>query len=333
VRELILIVTDLFIAKGAAEPQSLPALPALSRLLMYARVESTGDWRRWVMREFAAVRAGQAAVAAVSHRATSAREPDPDSQRHWWLATPVHLEADLTCVRMGARPLELSEDEWHTIRTEFNQLFGADGFQLDAANGTGAFLAASGPIDAVTTDPMRVLGQDIAPSLPSGAAGSVLRRLMTGAQMWLYGHPLNEARTQRGVPTANALWIWGGGELPAASPVPAQLPQLFAGEAFLQGLWRMLQGTIDARPPSFASLMAASCSHALVGLSAASGTRSPVELLEAMDRDWMAPALHALRRGRIGCIALHFNDRLFRVTQLDTFRLWRPHRYWLETAA
>ncbi len=332
-RELILIVTDLFIAKGAAEPQSLPALPALSRLLAYARVDLTGDWRRWVMREFAAVDGGQAAVAAISHRAISVREPDPGSQRCWWLATPVHLEADLTCVRMGAQPLELSEDEWRTIRTEFNGLFGADGFQLDAANGTGAFLAASGPIDAVTTDPMRVLGQEIGAFLPSGAASSVLRRMMTGAQMWLYGHPLNEARAQRGVPTANALWIWGGGELPAASPVPAQLPRLFADEPFLQGLWRMLQGAVDAGPPSFARLMAASCSRALVALSGVSGTGSPAQLLDEMDRDWMAPVLRALRRGRIGCLALHLNDRLFRVTQLDTFRLWRRPRHWLEMAA
>ena len=151
--------------------------------------------------------------------------------------------------------------------------------------------------------------------------------------MWLHGHPLNEVRTHRGVPTVNALWIWGGGELPAASPIPAQLPRLFADDPFLQGLWRMLRGTVNARPPSFASLMAASCNRALVALSGVSGKHSPAELLEAMDRDWMAPVLQALRRGRIARLALHFNDRLFRVGRLDTFHLWRPHRHWLETAA
>lgn len=331
-RELTLIVTDLFIDKDAAGPASVPPLPALSQLLACARVEMTGDWRRWVLLEFAAANTGQVPVAAISHGALSAREAASDSRVDWWLATPVHLDADLTCVRMGARPLELAEDEWQCVRTEFNHLFGKDGFQLDAATRAGAFLAASDPIDAVTTDPVRILGQNIEPSLPSGIAGPLLRRMMTGIQMWLHGHPLNEARAQQGMPTANALWVWGGGQPPVFSS-PVILPRLFSGDLFLHGLWGTLRGDIDARPVSLASVMAETPSgRALVTLSILAGSRSPVEMLEDMDRNWLAPALRALRVGRIGRLALHLNDRLFRASRLDSLRFWRRHRHWLEVA-
>ena len=39
-----------------------------------------------------------------------------------------------------------------------------------------------------------------------------MRRLMTELQMLLHEHPVNEARAARGVPTVNAVWLWGGGE-------------------------------------------------------------------------------------------------------------------------
>ena len=331
VRELTLIVTDLFIDKDAADPQSLPLLPGLSRLLACARPESTGDWRRWVMHELAATDCGQIPVAALSHAALSPPEGESASREHWWLATPVHLEPDLTCVRMGARPVELDDEEWRCIGTEFNRLFGKDGFQLRVTARAVALLAASAPIDAVTTDPARVLGQNIEPSLPSGAAGALLRRMMTGIQMWLHEHPVNLARARRGLPAANALWVWGGGQLPAL-PAPVELPRLLGPDLFLQGLWRILQGEIEAPSASLESAVTrGDCM--VVALSALEPARAPAEVLTDMDRDWLAPALRALRTGRIASLALHLNDRLFRASRLDTFRFWRRHRLWRELAA
>jgi hypothetical protein len=252
-------------------------------------------------------------------------------QRQWWLATPVHLIAGLTDIRMNTQPVELSSDEWEVLVRDFNQLFAGDGFQLSVGTNSAAFLATSAWIDASTTDPMRVLGQGIEPALPGGPAGKVLRRLMTTAQMWLHEHPLNEARRQRGELEANALWLWGGGAVPDLF-APGQLPRLVSADSYLTGLWWLMKQGTEPEAGSFDTLSDDDRETAIVSL-ACMKTSGLAERLEEIDRRWMAPVQRALRAGGLQSLVLHLNDRFFRVQRFHAFRFWRTPRHWLEVAA
>jgi hypothetical protein len=331
VHELILIFTDLFIAERAAIPQFVPALPALSALLTRGEVQFCGDWRHWVLRDVAGCDVLPVPVAAISRHAVPSEGACDGAEHGWWLATPVHLDAGLTRVNMSAQPVSLSAEEWSAVAAEFNRLFAADGFQFSTGTGVVAVLAASSAIEAITTDPMRVLGQDVGPALPSGPDGRALRRLMTGAQMWLHDHPLNETRRQRGEPTVNGLWIWGGGPEPQAFPL-RQLPRLLSTDPYLLGLWRLMKGGVEAEAGHFDALAVSDLDCAIVTLEC---TRSSdlTQRLDEIDRQWMAPVLRALREGRLESLVLHLNDRLLRVSRFDAFRFWRTRRHWLEAAA
>ncbi len=69
----------------------------------------------------------------------------------------------------------------------------------------------SGPEELVSYPPHDIMGQSIAAHLPSGPGEDAIRQLMEAAEPILAEHPVNRARAQRGVPTANAIWLWGSG--------------------------------------------------------------------------------------------------------------------------
>jgi len=328
VRELVLIFTDLYIAEGAASAQSVPTLPALSALLTRGEAQCCGDWRSWILQEVSGQRLPKVPVASISRAGVLREQAHGGVRQEWWLATPVHLDAGLTDVRMSTQPVELSSDEWKVLVRDFNQLFAADDFHLSAGTSFAAFLATSTSIDASTTDPMRVLGQGVEPALPGGPAGKVLRRLMTAAQMWLHEHPLNEARRQRGEREANALWLWGGGPAPDwFSTRP--LPRLASADSYLMGLWWLMKQSIEPEAGSFDTLSADDRESAVVSLECMRSSKL-AERLEEIDRHWMAPVLRALREGRLQSLVLHMNDQMFRVRWLHALRFWRAPRHWLE---
>jgi hypothetical protein len=327
VHELILIFADLFIAPGASNSQSVPMLPALSTLLARGQSRFAGDWRGWVLQEYGGVQVERVPVAAAARLVTTP-EPKSDS-RHWWLATPVHLDAGLTEVRMAEELPILDLAERDALVSDFNRVFAAEDLQLDAAGGSPNFMTSSAWNDAATVDPLRVVGQNIEAALPTGPDAARLHRLMTEVQMWLHDHAVNEKRARRGEPTVNALWIWGGGgELPAR-PV-AELPTLVTDEPFLVGLWKLWRGPLANPGTSFAELRVADFASAVTVLACVTAAHSPAQALEAIERDWMLPILSALRRGVLRRVRLHVNDRLFAISRLDTYRFWRARRSWLE---
>jgi hypothetical protein len=328
--ELVLIFADLFIAPGASNSQSVPALPALSTLLARGQARFTGDWRGWVLCEYGGVRAGRLPVAAAARLVTT---PELQSaSRHWWLATPVHLDAGLTEVRMADELPALDLAERDALVSDFNRLFAAQGLQLDAAGGAADFLISSPWNDAATIDPFRLSGQNIEAALPTGPDAAQLRRLMTEVQMWLHDHVVNQRRAWRGQPTVNALWIWGGGgELPVRPA--ALLPTLATDEPFLVGLWKLWKGPLANPADSFAAMRVERFASTQTVLACVAAARSPAQALETIERDWMRPALSALRRGVLRRVRLHVNDRLFAISRLDSYRFWRARSNWLDAVA
>ncbi|MEI7433389.1 MAG: cofactor-independent phosphoglycerate mutase [Methanomicrobiales archaeon] len=66
-----------------------------------------------------------------------------------------------------------------------------------------------------TTPPHDIVGQDIAPYLPSGGDADILRRCIDESTRVFLNHPVNKARITTGKTPATQVWPWSGGKRPA----------------------------------------------------------------------------------------------------------------------
>lgn len=325
-RELVLIIPDFYLGERELRaPRHLP-LPALERLLRLATRQSlAGGWRPWLCE-----RVGRPDLAGLAPAALAAGGLDPvvPSQgcRRVWLAQPVHLQAGLTRVELAADGLlRLGRAEAEALARDFRASIGDGRLVLEPLAG-GAFLLHGLEADATTEDPARHLGADIAAALPRGAGAAALRRLSGEVELWLHEHPVNRERLRSGAAPVSGLWLWGGGEA-SGELARRHLPQGFGTDASFAGLWRLCGA--EARP------LPADCD----ALEQETGAASAVALveqaagLEALERDWMAPAAARLGRGDLAMLTLVINDHSFSVRPRDRFRLWRARRPWPERLA
>ncbi len=331
-RELTLIVTDLYLEGPAAAPtdSAPPRLPDLETLLARGNCLERGDWHEWICRRVALGARGRIPIAPI---ARFAHQQTPTAGQ-LWLAQCVHLEAGVDRVYLrNASPPSFSAEEWQAIESGFNRSFATSGQSLIEGRGSCAYLACEQPLDVETRDPARVRGSDIHAALPSGPDAVAAKRLLTEIQMWLHEHPVNMRREERGVETVNAMWIWGGGHLPDRGAA-AVLPALYGDDPFLDGLWRLQGGAGFHLPASLDAVDLATNEAIVVALqSTPDAAQSHAQCMMALEQDWFAPAVAALRGGQLSRIQLHANDRLVALDRSGLWRIWRRPRRWVEVLA
>ncbi|MDP2134032.1 MAG: hypothetical protein Q8J99_10515, partial [Sulfuritalea sp.] len=141
-------------------------------------------------------------------------------------------------------------------------------------------------------------------------------------------HPVNRAREAAGKPAVNSLWPWGGGRLPAG--LAGTHDALWSDDPVAQGIARLLQIDGGALPGHFAGI----------------GGRTPLAVFATMehparrgdaivwrdelarfDADWLAPALAALRSGRLDALRLIAPGELaaaeLKISRGDLWKFWR----------
>lgn len=69
-----------------------------------------------------------------------------------------------------------------------------------------------------TNAPHQVMGQTLADIWPTGECAGKLIEIMERSTLLLQNHPVNRGRTQRGLPAANMIWLWGEGKGPELEP-------------------------------------------------------------------------------------------------------------------
>ena len=240
-----------------------------------------------------------------------------DAAGHAWLrADPVWLRPDINGVRLMAHGAALGLDagDCAELLAALRPLFGDAGFELDAPHPARWYLRL--PKEAklpAFSDPGDALGEDVFEHLDTSPEARRWRSLESEAQVTLHNHPLNARRAARGQAPVNALWFWGGGRLPAAAPGHGntgwsdddtaralaaaggrgtELPERFAGEPGVYDL----EGTRD---------------------------------LAWIEGEWLAPALDALRAGRIAALRLDDADGwCFGLRRGQALRIWRAPLAW-----
>jgi hypothetical protein len=229
------------------------------------------------------------------------------------VATPVHLTAGMSSVAMpeeGVLALDLSEAR--VLASDFHRVFADTGARLIVAQGGILLCLFDRALDVATHDPERVAGHDVFGFQPAGGDAPRLRRLMSEMEMWLFDHEVNQGRAARGQPAVTGLWLWGGGTI---------------GEAPAVSIWAA------GRDPFFSAF------GDEPGIPS-SGGRSGVVVCHdhpgshtwpAVERQWLEPALTALRTGRIRRIYLSAARRRFSVAAGPQVRFWRRPRPWWES--
>jgi hypothetical protein len=305
---LLAALTDLepVEADGAAEP---PRLPALERLLARAEpLPGDADWRRFVLGALGLRAPGDELPLA---RTIARAGGLDDGEGTWLVATPVHLVATLSDVRMDpAGPLPLEAAVASALAAAVGDACGDPGFSLHAVGGV-LLARFARPLEVRTADPAPLAGRAIDGRLPAGADGGVLRRRMTELQMLLH-----ERAWRAGDVAVNALWLWGAGRGPIEGR--AAWPALETDDPFLVALH-----ALDARPAPRDDTRLATWRLAALGAEG--------DAFAAAERAWFAPLEAALAAGTVAEATVHFAGRGWRVRRAPRWRWWqraRPRPWW-----
>ena len=144
----------------------------------------------------------------------SARTGSASAPVGWAWITPCHWQINSDHVAMhDPATLQLTAEESAALRIAMQPYFAEDGLALHPSE-PGTWLACGSVLHQLPTAALaRVSGDIVDRWLPRQAEARVLRRLQNEMQMLLYTHPVNAARSARGLPEVNSFWISGTGTL------------------------------------------------------------------------------------------------------------------------
>ncbi len=231
----------------------------------------------------------------------------------WLRADPAHLRAGIngaTLLAVGDM-LQLSAEDSEALLRPLRPLFGDTGFTIDAPLPGHWYLRlpreAKPPVFVEAND---ALGADVFEHLPEGDAGRRWRSLLSEAQVTLHHHPVNAARVAAGQLPVNSLWFWGAGILPdhVSSPHAAVQSDDEAVRALAHGA---------ATPSPLADSYAPPEADTLFDLRHARD-------LQALQAQWLQPALQDLVAGRLQSMQLDFEDgHIIDLNKRQRWRFWR----------
>ena len=251
----------------------------------------------------------------------------------WWLrADPVHLVPDLQRLRL-AEPtrLALLLGEAQLLAQAANQVLAAHGLALTVVAAERWYLRLGDDPGLCTRPWAPAVGESAEALLPTGAGAPQWRRMLTEVQMALHTATANVQREARGLPPVNAIWVWGGGRLPAvagATPVAA----VCGDQPVLRGLARLFR--LPVHPNLHSDIWLGAGKSQLVARedAAAAAARAGdlaawVRAVEQLECRVFQPLLAALRSGQVAELNLNpLRGTLFSISRRCLRRFWRADR-------
>lgn len=234
-----------------------------------------------------------------------------------WIAAadPVFLQAGMQHLFLHALPAsELPERDVAEVFACLQESLAAERPFRFAAEGACGYLHREQAMGTAAVPPSLAEGHAPADFLPRDAREH--DRLQGEVQMCLHQSPVNERRESLGLRPINALWFWGGGRAPEASP-GEELPPLYAGDALSRGYWAS-RGAASADFTGFDACLRSS-PEGFVAIIPDTGSDAGESANEH---------LHALRRilqgGSLQRLVLLFRDGLrVELRRSDRWRWWR----------
>jgi len=233
---------------------------------------------------------------------------------NWLRADPAYVRPDINGARLLAigEGLSLDSDDAAALLPALRPLFGDTGFPIDAPVPSHWYLRL--PLEAKPprfTDPAEALGADLFDHLPEGPEGRRWRALLSEAQVVLHNHPHNAGRVAAGKPPVNSLWFWGGGRAP--DHVTTVYSVVSTAEPLLGALANAAGLVPTPLPPTFTDGEGARLQDLRDHRDAAT-----------LARDWLAPAIESLRRGRLSQLRIDCADgHGWMLERRQRWRFWR----------
>ncbi len=247
----------------------------------------------------------------------------------WWLrADPVHLQphgGDL--VLAGNEILGLEAGEALRLAAELAEVLTPDRWRLETPCAHRWYLRLAAPARLRTVSLEEIRGRNIGERLPAGPDARFWHALLTEIQILLHASPLNAEREQRGRPSVNSLWFWGGGMLPQVET--GQWTAVWSDAPLARGLGQLAGAVLHGLPEGAGSWLRDAGSGTHLVTAEAAGTeygdaavrRQTVELFEAQ---WVAPLLDAVRAGDVASVVLQAGRGPGRLlTRAGLRRWWR----------
>jgi len=287
----------------------------------------------WLLGAFAVAAQGELPAAPYSLIADGG-----DAHGAWWLrADPIHLRAERDTVLVSDATLfDIAQDEAEALAASLNRHFAASGMTL-AALRPERWYARLELDPAMTAWPLAdVRGRPLGDLMPSGPQGRHWRAVLNEIQMCLHDHPVNQAREARGALVLNGVWLWGAGRL--TEPPTTAYQRVVADDPLARGLALAAGRRHDPLPDSAREWLASGDRSGIEAIvldalrvPAAYGDMAAWQArLAALERDWFAPLLSALRAGRIGMLTLHSPNATrthsAETTRQDLRYFWRRRR-------
>lgn len=170
----------------------------------------------------------------------------------WLCADPVHLRFHHERIVLAdAGAFNLNDDEAHSLAIALNREF-ADVGEFHVATPRRWYLRLTAAVAHAAPPLSAVAGRRMDGELPADNSPSPLRRWLNEVQMFLHGHPVNEARQANGEPPVNSLWLWGAGTLPG---VQGDFTSVWADDPLALGLARAARLPARPLPDSLAGVL------------------------------------------------------------------------------
>ena len=267
-----------------------------------------------------------AALRRLALRQHSGRHDDGD----WLCLDPVRLRLmERTMIVDDPRSLNLTAEEAAALALSLAPILAELGdLEAISPQAWNLRLAAGAPPFAALPE---AIGRAAA-ALPLDPAYAPWRRALNEAQMLLHSHPVNQAREAAGQPLVNSLWPWGGGRLPESANGAGAHDALWSDDPVAQGIARLLRIECRALPERFtgADTAALAIFDALEQPARVGDAGAWRDGLARFEADWLAPALAALRAGRLDALRLLAPGDLaaaeLRLHRHHIWKFWRKPR-------
>ncbi len=255
------------------------------------------------------------------------------AQGEWLCLDPVRWQVSPQGVTLDdpAR-LELDAKESDGLLAAMQPLF-ADWGELSASSPGCWELQLQRPLALETQALPQAIHQPVDPRLPGGADGPAWRLLIAEAQTLLHAHPVNRQRELANQATVNSLWPWGMGRLPRDGGPGFET--VWSNDPVIAGLCALAGVTCHASPACYPSASGRTLAM-LDRLTTPARTLDALAwraALQALERDWLAPAVAALKRGQhteLRVIGTRLGPQpttvAYELKRSDLLRFWRkPH--------
>ena len=310
------------------------SLPAFATLLGRGRLQQHPP--RGTAETLAEVAGLKAPLPVAALRRLAFRQhPASHDDGDWLCLDPVRLRlTERTMIVDDPRGLKLTAAESAALAASLAPILAELG-ELEAISSQAWHLRLSAGVSATAafTALPDAIGR-AATALPLEPAYAPWRRAINEAQMLLHAHPVNQAREAAGQPPVNSLWPWGGGRLPEFDNGAGAHAALWSDDPVAQGIARLLRIECTALPTRFAGTggrRTLAVHDALEHPARTGDALAWRDELVRFEADWLAPALDALRGGRLDALRLLAPGELAAVdVQLRRHDLWK---FWRKPGA